>query len=290
MPAGSQPTVTQPHTYSHPTAGLGANWNIPIATREALPLFDSAPGSFAGLDLLALAAAANATQTAPTPAPNPLGAADLAQLHAPGPYNPGTAVSTAIAQKILSLKFVEMGDITSDDVYPGRPATSRPPISDILVWVEKFSTMAAILAKRFPEKAAELFAYQACIVRCERHYRSGQWACYDRAFRREALASKDLNWSVINNRLYQEAFTGRARDIPRCTLCFEDDHMAQTCPKNPTPAYPGLYLPPPHWSGAPSQPHGAPSPHAPRSNRGPSQELCIRFNRGLCRQTTCERQ
>ncbi len=43
-------------------------------------------------------------------------------------------------------------------------------ISDILVWVEKFSTMTTILVKRFLEKAPELFAYQACIVRCERNY------------------------------------------------------------------------------------------------------------------------
>ncbi len=213
-----------------------------------------------------LAAAANATRT---PTPNPLDAAELAQLHAPGPYKPGTAVSTAIAQKILSLKFVEMGDITDDDVHPGR---SRPPISDILVWVEKFSTMAAVLVKRFPEKAPELLAYQACIVRCERNYRDGQWAFYDRAF----------PWHVINNRLYQDAFTGRARDIPRCSLCFED----------PNPMA-GFYM---QWPGAPSQLQEALSPYRPppppqpqpRGNRGPSQELCKKFNKGLCRQTTCK--
>jgi len=41
---------------------------------------------------------------------------------------------------------------------------------------------------------------------------------YDRQYRRVALALKDLNWSVPNVRLYNEAFTGRARAGPRMPL------------------------------------------------------------------------
>jgi len=36
------------------------------------------------------------------------------------------------------------------------------------LWLERFSIMAVILVTRFPEKAAELFTYQACIVRAEK--------------------------------------------------------------------------------------------------------------------------
>ncbi len=152
-------------------------------------------------------------------------------LHAPGPYISGPTVSTTVAAKILSLKFIEMSEVGADDLNPtGRP---RLPVSDISVWVEKFSTMAAILIQRFPKKGPELLAYQALIVRCERNYRGSQWVAYDRAFRREALAAHDLNWSVPNPRLFQEAFTGRAKDIPRCSVCLDDDHTAESCPKNP---------------------------------------------------------
>ncbi len=80
-----------------------------------------------------------------------------------GPYNPGATVSTTVAAKILLLKFVEMSEVGADDLNPtGRP---RLPISDISVWVEKYSTMDAILIQRFPEKGPELLAYQALIVR-----------------------------------------------------------------------------------------------------------------------------
>ena len=94
-------------------------------------------------------------------------------------------------------------------------------------------TVAAVLATRFPEKAPELFAYQATIVRAERNYEGKRWVSYDRQFRWEALARKDLNWSVTDSRLYNEAFTGRAREIARCPLCLQDDHSAPYCPKNP---------------------------------------------------------
>ncbi len=88
-------------------------------------------------------------------------------------------------------------------------------------------------------------------MRCERNYREGKWMSYDRAFRREALAASNLEWSVPNPRLYQEAFTGRARDIPRCL----DDHRDLPQLVNT--------IPPP------------PAPHAdPHS---------IRYNKGLCR-------
>ena len=72
-----------------------------------------------------------------------------------------------------------------------------------------------MLATRFPEKAPELFAYQATIIWVERNYEGKRWVLYDRQFRREALARKDLNWSVTDSRLYNEAFTGRLAHIWR---------------------------------------------------------------------------
>ena len=50
--------------------------------------------------------------------------------------------------------------------------------------------MAALLASSFPEKAPELFVYQASIVRAERNFDDHQCVAYDRCFRREALSQK----------------------------------------------------------------------------------------------------
>ena len=59
--------------------------------------------------------------------------------------------------------------------------------------------MAALLSTRFPLKAPELFAYLAAVVRDERNYESGRWVAY---------ASRSLDWSVPDPRLYSEAWQG----------------------------------------------------------------------------------
>ncbi len=59
----------------------------------------------------------------------------------------------------------------------------------------------------------------------ERNYEGHQ-------FWREELAPWDLNWSIVNSRLYSEAFTGYAKAIPGCPHCLSDDHMGMTCISN----------------------------------------------------------
>ena len=134
--------------------------------------------------------------------------------------------------------------------------------------------MAAILTSRFPGKAPELFAYQASIVRAEWNYEGKQWVAYDRQYRREACTRKDLNWSVPNLRLYNEAFTGRARLILRCTFCLQDDHSASLCPRNPARPMPGdaaIWSTPPAFGWGPS----------------PTQDICRNYSKGRCRKSQC---
>ena len=208
--------------------------------------------------------------------------APLPRLASWGPYNPA---APKIAKKILDLDFVEMSEISLDDPPPHTPGQpplpARPPIQDISVWIEKYSVMAALLASRFPEKAPELFAYQASIVRAERNFDDRRWVAYDRCYRREALSQKNLDWSVPNARLYNEAFTGRARAVPRCSFCLQEDHISQACPRNPNRPWFG-------WLQDPSIPFS--SPQWPLTSR-PSQspECCRRYNEGRCKQsiTSC---
>lgn len=144
--------------------------------------------------------------------------------------------------------------------------------------------MAATLTARFPEKAPELFAYQAQIVWAERNYEPGRWVVYDRQYRREALARKDLNWSVTDPRLYSEAFTGRARAIPRCQFCLQDDHTGQYCPQNPDRPWP-TWVQEATPSHRPA--HSAGSGAGLPAHQRPLAELCRRFNAGKCRLARC---
>ena len=210
----------------------GRTISTTASTLSKLPIFTPS-SSHSGLDLLAAAASA-----ANPPMPKFTTPHSSHALLTSGPYNPAASLPPKVVKKILDLEFVEISEISIiDDVLaqtPGRPpAPARPPITDISQWVERFSLMAAVLCTRFPDKAPELWAYQATIVRAERNYDGKRWVTYDRQFRREALARKDLNWSVTDPRLYNEAFTGRARSISRCTFCLQDNHTAAYCPHNP---------------------------------------------------------
>ena len=81
------------------------------------------------------------------------------------------------------------------------------------------------------------------------------------------------------HQVYNEAFTGRARSIPRCPHCLADDHGGITCPHNPYPPVLG-------WS-APLQlapPTGGQPPAAPIPPKPPAaQEVCRNFNAYRCR-------
>ena len=245
-----------------------------------MPTFSTEPSaSHPGLDILAAAAMLGSAPGSTPGAVGPRAPIQLEQisLSSPGPYNPAAAIPAKVVKKILDLEFLEMTEISADDDFlmSGRPGGStRPPITNISQWVERFSMMAAILSTRFPEKAPELFAYQGSIIRAERNYEGKQWVVYDCQFRREALARKDLNWSVPNLRLYNEAFTGRAKAIPRCSVCLQDDHSAVSCPKNPAR--------PVSWD-IPVWPAQAAVGYQPRA----SSDICRNYNHGRCRKSNC---
>ena len=204
-------------------------------------------------------------------------------LTGPGPHNPAASLPPKVVKRILELVYVDISELAVDEdlgQYPGRPhALARLPVTDISTWVEQYSLMAAVLAVRFPAKAPELQAYLATIVRAERNYEDGRWVAYDRQFCREALARRDLNWSATNPRLYNEAFTGRACPIRRCSVCLQESHLTHNCPRNPH--HPGWGWPPDpiEWSGH-SQPHFS-------SPQRQSHEVCRRFNEGKCKMQRC---
>ena len=133
------------------------------------------PGSSTGPHLLASVASAAHAGSGPLPYSEPQSKAVPGPAVASrGPYNPAAVLPTKVAKRILDRDFVEMSEIALDDPpvqVPGQPPLpARPPVQDISVWVEKYLVMAALLASRFPEKAPELFAYQASIVRAGRNF------------------------------------------------------------------------------------------------------------------------
>ena len=234
----------------------------PSELPSTIPHFTPSGGSGTGLDVLASAAlSANPGNDLAPPTSTGLATPKdkLAGPHTPGPYNPAASLPPKVVKKILALEFVEMAELRADvwpeDTSPADSPTaprrsSRPPVTKIKTWLECYARLAAVLVTRFPEKAPELWAYQSTIVKAAHSYEGATWVAYDRQYRRQMLARKDLNWSVPDSRLYNEAFTGRARAVPRCQHCISEEHDSSSCPQNPNP---------PSWAGS--------TPLRPRCNR-----------------------
>ena len=83
------------------------------------------------------------------------------------------------------------------------------PIQDIWIWVECFSTLATVLAAKFPQKIPQLMAYQKTIVRASRSFTGDGWVTYDSIFWRKAAACKSLDWGQIDFTRLGQAPTGR---------------------------------------------------------------------------------
>ena len=102
--------------------------------------------------------------------------------------------------------------------------------------------MAAILSAAFPAKASHFFTYLRTITKASKTFESAAWASYDMAFRRQSANRGSLDWGIVDAALYNGAFAGRAKQIPRCRYCLEDTHSSRKCPRAPVEAPAGLGL------------------------------------------------
>ena len=135
----------------------------------------------------------------------------------------------------------------------------------------------------FLEKGPELWAYQSTILNAANSCEGATWVAYDRQYQREMLTHEDLNWSVLNSCLYNEAFTGCACLMLRCQHCLYEDHGSTGYPQHPNQMFIGWFQSPgPMMYGFP-HPGPSNSPAIPPTTRAAGTETCRNFNAGRCR-------
>ena len=129
------------------------------------------------------------------------------------------SVPAKVVRKIQNLDFVEIAELlleawgTADEddakCCHQRHSSLRAPVTNILVWVECYAYMVAILAAQYPHKIDQLMAYQHTIVRVHRSFIRDGWILYDACYHRKAVAAKSLDWGQIDFSLYNKTFTCR---------------------------------------------------------------------------------
>ena len=57
------------------------------------------------------------------------------------------------------------------------------------------------------------------------------WCHYDADYRQKAEATRNTNWSAIDTATFNHCFTGKAKQIQRCTNCNSLKHNTAACPR-----------------------------------------------------------
>ena len=151
---------------------------------------------------------------------------------------PGMAlIPPKLVQKILRGDFIDMHELHPETWQAEEPKESccrstwpkRGLITDITLWTECYALLVAVLSTKHPSKTPHFMGYMRTIVRASRNFEGAAWASYDAAYRRQAANKQSLDWATIDPTIYNEAFTGWARLVPRCLYCLTDTHVAQEC-------------------------------------------------------------
>ena len=150
------------------------------------------------------------------------------------------SVPPKLVKKTLAKEYIDIWELLPETWQleaEGSCCHSKRPrhslVTDVSLWTECYATMAAILVAAFPAKAPHLFAYLRTITKASRTFEGSAWASYDMAYRRQAANRGSLDWGLVDPALYNEAFAGRAKLVPRCRYCLADTHASQEFPHSP---------------------------------------------------------
>lgn len=148
-------------------------------------------------------------------------------------------VPSRIADRIRKWEFVEMYELLPEllaDQKSGESsgkqlsrARGRKRVQDVGVWLQCFAVLVGVVANSSPEAVPGLMAYMVSIIRASQEYEGAAWTAYDAAFRRQAAATGQRNWSAVNASLYTICFTGKARRSQRCDNCLSAAHRTSEC-------------------------------------------------------------
>ncbi len=156
----------------------------------------------------------------------------------------GMFLGKGLEPRIQALEFVEMRNLMPESWLaksmglkapePGKCCAAlakprRPPVTDILIWPQCYAAMVGVLPARFPQAVPSPMAYQTIVIKASRDFDRLGWVQYDRAFRRQAAVTKDLNRACINITLYSICFASSAKHTSVCALCLNDSHSTENC-------------------------------------------------------------
>ena len=75
-------------------------------------------------------------------------------------------------------------------------------VTQIMDWIQCFSTYIAVVSRAKPDRVVDLIAYLNLIINGQRRFQDFNWASYDRQFRQKAAATSALQWGTTEGTLW----------------------------------------------------------------------------------------
>ena len=221
MPGTGDVVVSQPQiepTNAQGTSIIAPSFIRAVGTSNSIPSGQGQAGLSENVEtqLNPLYNPVSAVQNAPSSSSAPV------SLTSPFVLGPGRPpIPAKVVTQILCNKFIEMSDLLPENldlpqcesssfaieggaIVPiTRVASKRKQeVTDILTWVECFTSYITVLTTYIPNRSRDLLSYMALIIRMAKRYSGNCWLNYDRAFRLEAAASNIRDWRQLKPDLY----------------------------------------------------------------------------------------
>ncbi len=101
-------------------------------------------------------------------------------------------------------------------------------------WLQCFSSYAAVVCAKYPQKAQDLWAYQALIIAEHRKCGGRGGLLYDSAFRQQISSLAEANFAKVNQGLYATTFLAYGGRGQVCSRCMASDHSQDECALHPS--------------------------------------------------------
>lgn len=207
-------------------------------------------------------------------------------------------VPAKLVKKILKGEFVDMAELLKDNMEAERrrcsteaesmqghigQSSGRREVPDLMSWLQCFSSYAAVVCSKYPEKAREMWAYQATMISEFRRCGGRGWRLYDSAFRQHATSLETTDFSRINQGLYTTTFLAYGGKGQFCQSCMMSDHNHEECALHPSRTVPVVRIRESSSGGAREEVRLPRVPERKRVARG----ACFAWNDGRCTVPYC---
>ena len=143
-------------------------------------------------------------------------------------------VTQKLVARIQASEFVDMAELLPNHLGVNaapletgdkeeKQKGKRRQVKNILEWLQCYSIYIADVAVKYPQRLPDMLGYQVLIIEARMEYEDDGWLGYDRRFRQRAAAMPDAMWARIQPKLWNIAFTGKAR-AASCKDCFSLTH------------------------------------------------------------------